>query len=1764
MTRSGTQFVRTCCFLALALTMGWVSAGRSQTLMPDLIVSDFWEQKGVIFFTLENIGKKTAAAGHTAYLSVGGHEVDTAYVAVNILPGDSYAGSFGKYRWQCSASGQFALAVRADGTNKVAESDEKNNARQEVWTCDVTPPVITQGPLVMYITQTSAKISWTTDEASDSAVRYGTQHGQYPWIKASSAQTTNHAILLNALQGGTRYYFLVESTDAAGNTVQSKEGNFLTEAEQPKLPDLIVADLWEQDHRIYARIRNQGDAAAPAGHRAGLFITDRLIDSVSISQVLAPGASTDVDFDKFYFECFDPEHTFQVTADVDDEVGEADETNNSLEKAIICDIARLGIVSGPWVQSVTTDGATIVWDTNIPGDSTVLYDNRASTFGKEQSDSQAVTKHRVILKGLAPDTVYQFKARSDAGNESVTSRAGYFRTRAKGDGQAPKIDALSFRRMGTKFPAYQMEASASDTDKVQFFADGALFYTDYSPPYEAVLAPGIAGMSYGEFFEPHPVEAVAGSGTSLARLPGLFEPPHECNEVVAEFDWPYPDEVVYIRGDTAPAGTEVPIQVHAVTWWMNCHSLGPIHVPGAEMDMVCDPQQVAVRKVSFYINGFLLGQVPSNPAHTYPITWDADGYPLGTHVIRADVVADDNCVQTITRNVRIERGDMEMDVTRRVWREANAFRIDLTVRNLGTLDYSLDVIHDNVDGLQPVTEGDSHCEISTVVSDNGEHCEVTLDLSDDGTNAVLVRAGRSFHVEYFAVPIQFSHAGTYAIGADHVEIVGPDGHDSHEFNRPCVRSEDGVRLAEEIESAIEAADYLIVTNPENCQNEFGAADAVLEEMAKLAYHRKGVLGYISNWIPSGYDPPSASAIRDQIAAWGSTMSGSTGAGSYLSDGYLLLVGETEIIRSWTPLDVSGIEWRDGGVTTQVSLSDLPYGDVSGADNVPELIVGRIIGNEVADLVQAMQSSLEGGFDRSFGVATSGMEGDWENFVGVARSTRDVWLGQAADGEIMTDDQLMHHWTAYVQKEEMVSGYDYPTDAGDGFLMVRFAGGPVALRIDPDSDTAYGTLGGDLDLIASVSHESLACPFNAGDALAAGDIDGDGEDEVVVGSMANDQIVVGYDPPHTDGGRYPSVDVTLEPWDTIVCGDVLGLGTDQVILARTAEGGTVEIYEYVSSGEARLVRTYTLSVPFGSSDGFAVGDVNATSPGEEIIVGEADGDRLYIYDHHGDPIAEIPCDPFTAYDGLVAGDLDGDGADEIAVVIDDTVDSKRRLKIFQNDCWRLDPNDEWQTRLGTASLIYSRFLQFAGVRTTGGSGADGIGCADLDGDGKEEICIAHEHDDRLYVIDGHYSAGWKDRFMPVLEEIDDQIDLFALNGHGSPRECSPFGVDDIGRLSLDSHPLVFAFSCLTGDYEGRGGDGIAEKFFDRGAGAYIGATEVSSSGENPVAATAFYDGWAPGDTPGKAFRDYRRGRASTGDNWWRYWALEYNYYGDPKLGAADTAVEALSEEIVHADIRIAAVTLPGPNEAVAVPQYEVKQEDRRDHVTIPGGDVLLESGQPIVPYYKAQWELPAGTVVQNVQLRRRGGLKTDIGLVLPIAVRRQDANGVGPEPSPDPGWYPKKDLDWRLVPNSDGSTSLVVFLYPFFYNSFTTEVRFYQDYVIDVETVSSQTQIVSLSADKPSYQVGDTVTINLLLNGIGKAADIFVDVTIRRYGSDDLAEGLLLRCLGGLSGPASFSPTWDSRGALPGTFYADVTIVDVTGKIRDRAKCMFELVAAPQR
>lgn len=230
--------------------------------------------------------------------------------------------------------------------------------------------------------------------------------------------------------------------------------------------------------------------------------------------------------------------------------------------------------------------------------------------------------------------------------------------------------------------------------------------------------------------------------------------------------------------------------------------------------------------------------------------------------------------------------------------------------------------------------------------------------------------------------------------------------------------------------------------------------------------------------------------------------------------------------------------------------------------------------------------------------------------------------------------------------------------------------------------------------------------------------------------------------------------------------------------------------------------------------------------------------------------------------------------------------------------------------------------------------------------------------------------------------------------------------------------------------------------------------------------------------------------------------------------------------------------------VSIPDYIVTTMDNLDYVEIPGGEVLVEEeGRPMVPYYIESIDYPEGYCVQEVILKERSGLVTATGLRLPVVILSQY-----PELPVEmkEGWYPEEEYGWRLWENPDGSTTLVIALYPFYYDPETTDVKFYQNYHFDIEYIVSNVEITVLYLDKDIYAPGDEVTIDIRLNNPGEMQDVIVSPIIKQYGSDVTVAGLPLRSLKELAGNASLTVEWDSSEIEEGYYYAEVTIKDTAG------------------
>lgn len=235
--------------------------------------------------------------------------------------------------------------------------------------------------------------------------------------------------------------------------------------------------------------------------------------------------------------------------------------------------------------------------------------------------------------------------------------------------------------------------------------------------------------------------------------------------------------------------------------------------------------------------------------------------------------------------------------------------------------------------------------------------------------------------------------------------------------------------------------------------------------------------------------------------------------------------------------------------------------------------------------------------------------------------------------------------------------------------------------------------------------------------------------------------------------------------------------------------------------------------------------------------------------------------------------------------------------------------------------------------------------------------------------------------------------------------------------------------------------------------------------------------------------------------------------------------------------------------VSIPDYIVTTIGNLDYVEFPEGEILVEEeGRPMVPYYIKSIDYPQGYRVQEVILQERSGSVTATGLRLPVVIL---------DPSPElpiemkDGWYPEEEYDWRLWENPDGSTTLMIQLYPFYYNPETTAVKFYRNYRFDIEYIISNVEITALYPDKDIYALGDEVTLDIRLNNQGEMQDVIANVLIKQYGSDVTVAGLPLRSLKELAGNASLTVEWDSGETEEGYYYAEVTLSDTTGNILDK-------------
>jgi hypothetical protein len=109
---------------------------------------------------------------------------------------------------------------------------------------DETQPAVSDIS-ISNVAETSAVITWTTDEPATSQVDYGltSTYGESSVLDSSLVKT--HAVLLSGLASNTTYHYRAKSRDESGNEGISQDHTFTTsQVETPPITDLDLAAYW--------------------------------------------------------------------------------------------------------------------------------------------------------------------------------------------------------------------------------------------------------------------------------------------------------------------------------------------------------------------------------------------------------------------------------------------------------------------------------------------------------------------------------------------------------------------------------------------------------------------------------------------------------------------------------------------------------------------------------------------------------------------------------------------------------------------------------------------------------------------------------------------------------------------------------------------------------------------------------------------------------------------------------------------------------------------------------------------------------------------------------------------------------------------------------------------------------------------------------------------------------------------------------------------------------------------------------------------------------------------------------------------------------------------------------------------------------------------------------------------------------------------------------------------------------------------------------
>ncbi len=311
---------------------------------------------------------------------------------------------------------------------------------------DATSPTITS-VTVSDIKNTSAKITWTTDELSNSRVDFGTSIS-YGSQATDATYTTSHSVYMTGLTSNTTYYARAKSTDPSGNlgtNDNSGAGYSFTTVGGPVITNVTVSDVSDSGATIFWNTSVSSDSyvdysiASDLSNYAEAGSADLVTGATSTYQhkVTLTGLTNAT---TYYFQVSSRESGGSQTVDTNSGAYYTLRTTYDTKAPTISDIQN---------PVRASEAAVITWKTDELSDSQVEYGTTASTTtGSYANTTSLVTTpsifHSVTLSAetykatggtnlLVKNTRYYYRVKSkDSANNTTVSDEGTFMTTEDG------------------------------------------------------------------------------------------------------------------------------------------------------------------------------------------------------------------------------------------------------------------------------------------------------------------------------------------------------------------------------------------------------------------------------------------------------------------------------------------------------------------------------------------------------------------------------------------------------------------------------------------------------------------------------------------------------------------------------------------------------------------------------------------------------------------------------------------------------------------------------------------------------------------------------------------------------------------------------------------------------------------------------------------------------------------------------------------------------------------------------------------------------------------------------------------------------------------------------------------------------------------------------------------------------------------------------------------------------------------------------------